>query len=93
MTQLYYCNARISDGLTLYSYSTPVVGFDFNTNHSIITCTVRRASMTTMQHIRKYANWLQENGYKFFSECLTATYRESVSLKLTHYSRTFSYPS
>lgn len=62
-TKLYNCNAKFdTEDYTLISYATPVVSFKtfLRDGYAFKEVSIYRASMTTMQHIRKYIAKLKE---------------------------------
>ena len=63
MKKLYNCKAKFDpDDFTLVSYATPVVSFKtfLRDGYAFKEVSFYRASMTTMQHIRKYIAKLKE---------------------------------
>jgi len=61
--KLYNCNAKFdTEDYTLISYAIPVVSFRtfLRDGYAFKEVSIYRASMTTMQHIRKYIEKLKE---------------------------------
>lgn len=80
MKKLYYCNATC-DNERLYSYGLNVVKFITLGYGSLMVWVYRYPSMTTAQHLRKYAKWLEEQGEKDKSALLTACLDTAVKKK------------
>ena len=83
MKKLYYCNATC-DNERLYSYGLNVVKFITLGYGSLMVWVYRYPSMTTAQHLRKYAKWLADNGEKVKSALLTACLNEGVKKGQRH---------
>ena len=80
MKKLYSCNATC-DNNQMYSYNTKLVEFITMPYGSICVSVWRYPSMTSQQHLRKYAQWLAEKGETQKSALLTACLNESVKQK------------
>lgn len=82
MRQLYSCNARIDDDASLISYATKVVEFYEMGNWLCVK--INRASMTTMEHIRKYVNWLVEHDSGALANILHMCYCQAVANRIQY---------
>lgn len=89
LNKLYTSTARYNTIThTLISYSTEVVHFD--TCGDWMICAIYRASMTTMEHIRKYVKLLADEGFREHSNLLAETYRWSIMNKSYDYSLAYN---
>ena len=77
MKKLYFCNATC-DNEKLYSYGVNLVKFITLGYGSLMVTVWRYPTMTSQQHLRKYAKWLAENGENVKSALLTACLNEGV---------------
>ena len=82
MKRLYYCNATC-DRARLDSYGLNLVKFR-TFNGGIAVHVYRYPSMTSAQHLRKYAQWLAEVGESIKSSLLTACLDAGVKNKVRH---------
>ena len=80
MKKLYYCNATC-DKNKMYSYATKLVEFIEMPYGSIFVSVNRYPTMTSQQHLRKYAQWLDEMGEREKSALLTACLNAGVQQK------------
>ena len=82
MKKLYNCNAQFDEkNFDLVSYSTTVIHIEFDDDAGEWLCAIYRASMTTMQHIRKYYEYLYNHNKQEIAKLIEIAYRVSIDEK------------
>lgn len=82
MKKLYNCNAKFDEqNFDLISYNTTVIHIEFNGDAGEWLCAIYRASMTTMQHIRKYYEYLYTHNKQEVAKLVEMAYRLSIAEK------------
>ena len=82
MQKLYNCNAKFDEkNFDLVSYNTTVIHIEFDGDNAEWLCAIYRASNTTMQHIRKYYEYLYNHHKKELAKLIEIAYRVSIDEK------------
>jgi len=82
MKKLYNCNAKFDENnFDLVSYNITVVHVEFDGDSAEWLCAIYRASITTMQHIRKYYKYLYEHNNQNIARLIELAYKISIDEK------------
>ena len=82
MQKLYNCNAKFDEkNFDLVSYNTTVIHIEFDGDNTEWLCAIYRASITTMQHIRKYYEYLYNHNKREIAKLIEIAYRVSIDEK------------
>ena len=82
MQKLYNCNAKFDEkNFDLVSYNTTVIHIEFDGDAGEWLCAIYRASNTTMQHIRKYYEYLYNHNRQEIAKLVEMAYKLSIAEK------------
>lgn len=82
MQKLYNCNAKFDEkNFDLVSYNTTVIHIEFDGDNAEWMCEIYRYSITTMQHIRKYYEYLYSHNRQEIAKLVEMAYRLSIAKK------------